>query len=163
MLAVSTSPIIARYLENVPAVAISFWRMAFGALILWIISIFKKQPPLTKINRNKTLLGGFLLGIHFALFFALGTYVFVSKKKAPRRWREGGGTPTNFSPSRALTLICCATPAASLSRRPTLQPSGGQMPPDDTPGRGPRSRETPGSTGPTQPRGPRLSKSRRKD
>ena len=69
MLAVSTSPIIARYLENVPAVAISFWRMAFGALILWIISIFKKQPPLIKINRNKTLLGGFLLGIHFALFF----------------------------------------------------------------------------------------------
>ena len=70
MLAVSTSPIIARYLENVPAVAISFWRMAFGALILWIISIFRKQPPLTEINRNKTLLGGFLLGIHFALFFA---------------------------------------------------------------------------------------------
>ena len=69
MLAVSTSPIIARYLENVPAVAISFWRMAFGALILWIISIFRKQPPLTEINRNKTLLGGFLLGIHFALFF----------------------------------------------------------------------------------------------
>jgi len=70
MLAVSTSPIIARYLENVPAVTISFWRMAFGSLILWIISIFKKQPPLTKINRNKTLFGGFLLGIHFALFFA---------------------------------------------------------------------------------------------
>ncbi len=69
MLAVSTSPIIARYLENVPAVAISFWRMAFGALILWIISFFRKQLPLTAINRNKTLLGGFLLGttLHYFL------------------------------------------------------------------------------------------------
>ena len=46
MLAVSTSPIIARYLNNVPAVAISFWRMGFGALILWGISLVKKQDAL---------------------------------------------------------------------------------------------------------------------
>ena len=70
MLSVSTSPIIARYLENVPAVAISFWRMAFGALILWLISIFRKQSPIPAINLNKTFLAGILLGIHFALFFA---------------------------------------------------------------------------------------------
>ena len=69
MLAVSTSPIIARYLENIPAVAISFWRMAFGALILWIISIFKKQPPLTKINRNKTLFNFFFLSIFKLIYY----------------------------------------------------------------------------------------------
>ena len=69
MLAVSTSPIIARYLENVPAVAISFWRMAFGALILWMISVVKKQTPLSSENRNKTIMAGIFLGIHFALFF----------------------------------------------------------------------------------------------
>ena len=50
MLAVSTSPIIARYLENVPAVAISFWRMGFGALILWGVSFIKKQVPLKNEN-----------------------------------------------------------------------------------------------------------------
>ena len=69
MLAVSTSPIIARYLDNVPAVAISFWRMGFGALILWMISVVKKQPPLSSENRNKTIMAGIFLGIHFALFF----------------------------------------------------------------------------------------------
>jgi len=69
MLAVSTSPIIARYLENVPAVAISFWRMGFGALILWGVSLVKKQVPLRNENLKRTLIAGILLGIHFALFF----------------------------------------------------------------------------------------------
>ena len=69
MLSVSTSPIIARYLENVSAVAISFWRMSFGAIILWIISLFRKQTALKNESLNRTLLAGILLGIHFALFF----------------------------------------------------------------------------------------------
>jgi len=69
MLAVSTSPIIARYLDNVPAVAISSWRMGFGAVILWSVSLFKKQPPLKKNNLKRTLFAGIFLGIHFALFF----------------------------------------------------------------------------------------------
>ena len=69
MLAVSTSPIIARYLDNVPAVAISFWRMGFGAFILWGVSLVKKQAPLKNGNMKRTLIAGILLGIHFALFF----------------------------------------------------------------------------------------------
>ena len=69
MLSVSTSPIIARFLDNVPAVTISFWRMLFGAIILWFISIFKKQTPLNKTQLKYTILAGIMLGIHFALFF----------------------------------------------------------------------------------------------
>ena len=69
MFAVSTSPIIARYLENVPAVAISFWRMGFGALILWGLGLVKKQVPMRNENLKRTLIAGILLGIHFALFF----------------------------------------------------------------------------------------------
>tara|TARA_B100000131_G_scaffold205800_1_gene197942 strand:+ start:12 stop:851 length:840 start_codon:yes stop_codon:yes gene_type:complete len=69
MFSVSTSPIIARYLETVPAVAISFWRMGFGAFILWLISIFKKQVVLENENFKRTIIAGFFLGIHFALFF----------------------------------------------------------------------------------------------
>ena len=69
MLAVSTSPIIARYLEDVPAIAISFWRMGFGALILWGISLVKKQIPLKDENLKRTIIAGIFLGIHFALFF----------------------------------------------------------------------------------------------
>ena len=69
MFSVSTSPIIARLLENVPAVAISFWRMAIAAILLWTYSIFKRGIPLSNRNKNYTLLGGIFLGIHFHFFF----------------------------------------------------------------------------------------------
>ena len=69
MLSVSTSPIIARYLDAVPAVTISFWRMTLGAIILWAVSVIKKQIPLNKEQQKRTLIAGVLLGIHFALFF----------------------------------------------------------------------------------------------
>ena len=59
MIAVSTSPIIARYLDNVPAVTISFWRMGFGALILWGVSLVRKQDPLKNEDLKKLLLQAF--------------------------------------------------------------------------------------------------------
>ena len=70
LMSVSTSPIVAEYLKNVPAISISFWRMFIAAMILWIYSILKKQGKI-KSNRNlrKIILAGILLGIHFALFF----------------------------------------------------------------------------------------------
>tara|TARA_B100000945_G_C20420086_1_gene617475 strand:+ start:1584 stop:2435 length:852 start_codon:yes stop_codon:yes gene_type:complete len=69
MFSVSISPIVARYLFNVPAIAISFWRMCFGAIILWFLSIFFQQPSLKKSERNQIILAGVFLGIHFVLFF----------------------------------------------------------------------------------------------
>ncbi len=69
MFSVSTSPIVARYLLNVPAIAISFWRMCFGAIILWFLSIFFQQTSLKKSVKNQIILAGIFLGIHFAFFF----------------------------------------------------------------------------------------------
>ena len=70
LLSVSTSPIIGRALENINAVSISFWRMFIAATILWSFSIFKPQGHMVeKININRTICAGILLGIHFALFF----------------------------------------------------------------------------------------------
>ena len=66
---VSTSPILARLLSDVPAVGISFWRMAIGATILWIYSNFKPTASLSTKNINYTILGGIFLGIHFQFFF----------------------------------------------------------------------------------------------
>ena len=66
---VSTSPIIARLLSDVPAVGISFWRMAIGVAILWLYSKFKPSATLSTENRNYTILGGIFLGIHFHFFF----------------------------------------------------------------------------------------------
>jgi len=70
MISVSTSPIIARLLEDVPAISISFWRMFIGSLLLWALSIIYKQKPLSKLNRKKTQISGILLGFHFYFFFS---------------------------------------------------------------------------------------------
>ena len=72
MISVSISPIIARLLVDVSAISISFWRMFIGGTILWIISLTPmfKQQQLTKLNRKKTQLSGFLLGLHFYFFFS---------------------------------------------------------------------------------------------
>jgi len=70
LLSVSTSPIVAKFLIGVPAVAISFWRMFIGSFLLWIYSIFYKQGSVKeRKNYSKTILAGILLGLHFALFF----------------------------------------------------------------------------------------------
>jgi drug/metabolite transporter (DMT)-like permease len=66
---ISTSPIIARLLSDVPAVGISFWRMAIGMAILWMYSKFRPSAALSDKNRNYTILGGIFLGIHFQFFF----------------------------------------------------------------------------------------------
>jgi len=70
LLSVSTSPIIGRALVGVNAVSISFWRMFIATIILWVFSMIKPQGKMkVKININRTICAGILLGIHFALFF----------------------------------------------------------------------------------------------
>ena len=70
MLAVSTSPLIARYLSHLDPISISFWRMLIGAVILHVYSFFM-YPSNYSFNKNtfKTIIAGILLGIHFALFY----------------------------------------------------------------------------------------------
>ena len=42
MFAVSTSPLIARYLNHLDPIAIAFWRMMIGSIIMHTFSIFYK-------------------------------------------------------------------------------------------------------------------------
>ena len=70
LFSVSTSPIIAEFLKDVPAISISFWRMFIAALILWTYSLFFKQGKVKSSSNLKSIfIAGILLGIHFALFF----------------------------------------------------------------------------------------------
>ena len=70
LLAVSTSPIVGRALENVGSVSISFWRMFIAGITLWIFSFMRPQGKMKRrSNISKTIYAGILLGIHFALFF----------------------------------------------------------------------------------------------
>ena len=70
MLAVSTSPLIARYLNHLDPVAIAFWRMIIGAFIMHVFSMISAgKKNLSKKNSIRTLFAGVLLGLHFALFY----------------------------------------------------------------------------------------------
>ncbi len=70
MFAVSTSPLIARYLNHLDPITISFWRMFIGAFILHIYSLFSNgKIYISKKNAIKTIYAGILLGLHFALFY----------------------------------------------------------------------------------------------
>ena len=71
MFAVSTSPLIARYLNHLDPIAIAFWRMMIGSIIMHTFSIFYKgKKTLSKKNSILTVSAGILLGLHFALFYS---------------------------------------------------------------------------------------------
>ena len=79
LFSVSTSPIIGKYLEDVSAMSISFWRMFIGAAILWTFSLFKNQGEMTeKINLYRTIVAGIFLGLHFVLFFTAIKLTFIA-------------------------------------------------------------------------------------
>ena len=73
MFAVSTSPVAAELLNKnaqVDGIIIAFWRMFFAAAILWSYCLINNQGPFKdKKNLKRSIISGFFLGIHFALFF----------------------------------------------------------------------------------------------
>ena len=69
LLAISTSPVIARLLPMVPAAVIAFWRMAAASAMLWSYSSIRPQESLSTKNIRLVLAAGFLLAMHFVLWF----------------------------------------------------------------------------------------------
>jgi drug/metabolite transporter (DMT)-like permease len=69
LISVSSTAVVIRYVELVPALTLAFWRMLSASLFLWCYSIKKPQRIISLNNRNRILFAGFFLGMHFALFF----------------------------------------------------------------------------------------------
>ena len=69
LLAISTSPVIARLLPLVPAAVIAFWRMAAASAMLWSYSSIRPQESLATKNILLVLAAGFLLAMHFIFWF----------------------------------------------------------------------------------------------
>ena len=61
---------LARFLPDMPAGVIAFWRMTTAALMLWSYSAVARPGPLLTTKRQSTLLAGILLAGHFAFFYA---------------------------------------------------------------------------------------------
>ena len=69
LLAISTSPVIARLLPLVPAAVIAFWRMAAASAMLWSYSSIRPQESLATKNILLVIAAGFLLAMHFVFWF----------------------------------------------------------------------------------------------
>ena len=69
LISVSSTAVVIRYVELVPALTLAFWRMLSASIFLWCYSIKKPQRLISLNNRNRILFAGFFLGMHFALFF----------------------------------------------------------------------------------------------
>ena len=70
MFAVSTSPIIARYLTHLSPITIALWRMVIAAFIMSCYGYYQYDfKPISPSNQIKIVIAGILLGTHFALFY----------------------------------------------------------------------------------------------
>ena len=70
MFAVSTSPIIARYLDHLSPITIALWRMVIAAFIMSFYGYYRYDfKPMSSANHIKIVIAGILLGTHFALFY----------------------------------------------------------------------------------------------
>ena len=69
LLAISSSPVIARLLPLVPAVVIAFWRMIFASAMLWGYSSIRPQESIEPKNIRLIVAAGFLLAMHFVFWF----------------------------------------------------------------------------------------------
>ena len=69
LISVSSTAVVIRYVELVPALTLAFWRMLSASIFLWCYSIRRPQRLISLNNKNRILFAGFFLGMHFALFF----------------------------------------------------------------------------------------------
>jgi len=69
LISISTSSIIARFLPDVSAVVISFWRLAVASVIVWIFTAFYRQAAIVKISYKLYIISGLFLALHFSSFY----------------------------------------------------------------------------------------------
>ncbi|MDG2266926.1 MAG: DMT family transporter [Candidatus Marinimicrobia bacterium] len=69
LIAISTSPVIAKMLPLVPAAVIAFWRMAIASALLWVYSVFFSYKSVKSNNSILVYLAGASLAMHFIFWF----------------------------------------------------------------------------------------------
>lgn len=70
LLGVSFGAPLARFLPELAALTIAFWRMAGAAGLLWTHGLIQKQEPLARPKLPLLLLAGIFLALHFACFYS---------------------------------------------------------------------------------------------
>ncbi|MCF7808987.1 MAG: DMT family transporter [Candidatus Marinimicrobia bacterium] len=61
---------LARFVPELAAMTIAFWRMFGASLVMWSSAPFKQERPLEKNKLPTIMIAGFFLGLHFVCFYA---------------------------------------------------------------------------------------------
>ena len=69
MVSVSSTSLVVRSVETVPALVLAFWRMFTASGMLWSYSVIRPAGKLSPINKKRIIFAGIFLGCHFACFF----------------------------------------------------------------------------------------------
>ena len=69
LLAVSTSSIIARFLPDISAVVISFWRLSIASVFVWTYTTFYRQLHIERKEYKLYIFSGLFLALHFTCFY----------------------------------------------------------------------------------------------
>ncbi len=70
LLGVSFGAPLARFLPEIAALTIAFWRMAGASTLLWGHGVIKKQEPLERSKFPAIIIAGVFLALHFAFFYS---------------------------------------------------------------------------------------------
>lgn len=70
LLGVSFGAPLARFLPELAALTIAFWRMAGASALLWSHGIVEKQEPLGRSKFPAIIVAGIFLALHFAFFYS---------------------------------------------------------------------------------------------
>ena len=70
LLGVSFGAPLARFLPEMAALTIAFWRMAGASTLLWSHGVIQKQEPLWRSKFPAIIVAGIFLALHFAFFYS---------------------------------------------------------------------------------------------
>ncbi|NQT62576.1 MAG: DMT family transporter [Candidatus Marinimicrobia bacterium] len=70
LLGVSFGGPLARFLPEMAALTIAFWRMAGASTMLWTHGIIQPQKPLETVKFPAIIIAGIFLALHFAFFYS---------------------------------------------------------------------------------------------
>ncbi len=69
LISVSSTALVIRHVEFVPALTLAFWRMFSASIILLLYQQIKPKKTITNRNKKRIMYAGIFLGLHFAFFF----------------------------------------------------------------------------------------------
>jgi drug/metabolite transporter (DMT)-like permease len=79
LLGISFGAPLARFLPDLPAISIAFWRLTVATLALWLLSFARRDAAVLAKPDGRIIPAGFLLAVHFLTFYGALKYAPVAQ------------------------------------------------------------------------------------